>query len=106
MKEKLAIIGNEYHIPINNDVREDVNTMCNLAEGIEERVIARTQKEERDKAKKAIENVTKSATKSTINNIIIKMYKEGCTLELIANVTGTSVDKVADLIKKKSPAMA
>ena len=79
--------------------------MCNLAEGIEERAIARTREEDRKEAEKAVENATKSATKSTINSIIIKMYKEGCTLELIANVTGTSVDKVADLIKKKSPAM-
>ena len=117
VKTKLDIMD-EYNIPINDDFREDVNTMCNLAEGIEERAIAKTQKEERDKAKKAIEKAvegatksatkiaTEKATKSTINSIIINMYNQGCTLELIANVTGTSVDKVADLIKKKPHAMA
>ena len=80
--------------------------MCNLAEGIEERAIAKTQKEEREKAQKAIESAaksaTESATKSTINNIIVNMYNQGCTLELISNVTGTSVDKVKTVIKKKS----
>ena len=72
--------------------------MCNLAEGIEER----TRKEEREKAKKEVEK----ATKSTINSVIINMYNQGCTLDLIANVTGTNVDKVKTVIKKKNPAMA
>ena len=98
VQEKLDIIGSEYNIPINSDLREDVNTMCNLAEGIEER----TRKEEREKAKKEVEK----ATKSTINSVIINMYNQGCTLDLIANVTGTNVDKVKTVIKKKNPAMA
>ena len=43
VKSKLAILEDEYNIPINRDFREEVNTMCNLAEGIEERAIERTQ---------------------------------------------------------------
>ena len=35
-----------------DDFREDVNTMCNLAEGIEERAVARTREEDRKKAEK------------------------------------------------------
>ena len=58
-----------------------------LAEGIEERAVERTKKE-------------------TINNVIVNMYKQGCSLELIANVTGTSVDNIETVIKEKSPAMA
>ena len=110
LRQALNYDFNKLPIPINDDLSEDVNIMCNLAEGIEERAIAKTQKEEREKAQKAIESAaksaTESATKSTINNIIVNMYNQGCTLELISNVTGTSVDKVKTVIKKKSPAMA
>ena len=100
VKTKLAIIGDEYHIPINSDFREDVNIMCNLAEGIEERAIERTQKEERKKAREAVENATKNATKSTINSIIANMYKQGYTLIQIANVVGSSKDDVESVITK------
>ena len=100
VKTKLAIIGDEYHIPINSDFREDVNIMCNLAEGIEERAIERTQKEERKKAREAVENATKNATKSTINSIMANMYKQGYTLIQIANVVGSSKDDVESVITK------
>ena len=90
VKTKLAIIGDEYHIPINSDFREDVNIMCNLAEGIEER---------------ATKNATEKATKATSEKFIISMYKQGCSLSLIANVAGMSTDEVEAVIKKK-PAMA
>ncbi|MCI6649790.1 MAG: hypothetical protein PUJ25_03690, partial [Lachnospiraceae bacterium] len=43
----LAVIETFY-----DDFREDVNTMCNLAEGIEERAAARTREEDRKKAEK------------------------------------------------------
>ena len=32
-----SVIFRDLTIPINSDFRENVNTMCNLAEGIEER---------------------------------------------------------------------
>ena len=38
--EKLNIIGNEYNIPIEENMRKDVSAMCNLGEGIEEKGIA------------------------------------------------------------------
>ena len=37
--EKLNIIEKEYNISIENDIREEVYSMCNLGEGIEERAI-------------------------------------------------------------------
>ena len=84
--------------------------MCNLAEGIEERAIAKTQKEEREKAQKAIESAaksaTESATKSTSEKFIISMYKKGYTLDQIADVADVSTEDVKTVIKKKSPAMA
>ena len=40
VNEKLDIIGNEYDIPVENNLREDVNVMCNLSQGIKEDGIA------------------------------------------------------------------
>ena len=34
VSEKLDIIEKEYNIPVNEELREDVNVMCNLGEGI------------------------------------------------------------------------
>ena len=38
--EKLDIIEKEYKIPLSNDFRKEVDTMCNLGQGIEDRVTA------------------------------------------------------------------
>jgi len=40
----LSIIGNEYDIPIEENMRKDVSAMCNLGEGIEEKGIAKEVK--------------------------------------------------------------
>lgn len=37
--EKINILENEYHIPMEKSLKEDVKTMCNLSEGIEERAM-------------------------------------------------------------------
>ena len=36
-EEKLNILKNEYHIPMEKSIEEDVKVMCNLSDGIEER---------------------------------------------------------------------
>ena len=105
VKTKLDIIGNEFHIPINSDIREDVNTMCNLAEGIEERAIASTREEDRKEAKKAVENAAKETAKSTSEKFIMSMYSKGYTLDQIADVADLSTADVKAVINKK-PAMA
>ena len=40
VEEKLTIMETEYHIPVEDNLRKDVNVMCNLGEGIEEKAIA------------------------------------------------------------------
>ena len=40
INEKLNIIGKEYEIPIEENFREEVNVMCNLSQGIEDKGIA------------------------------------------------------------------
>ena len=72
--QKYDILENEYDILLNDDLRKDVNVMCNLGQGIEDR---------------------------TNEKFIWNMYQEGYTLEQIAKVAETSVDEVEKVIKKK-----
>ena len=44
-EEKLNILKNEYHIPMEKSIEEDVKVMCNLSEGIEERGIIKGRTE-------------------------------------------------------------
>ena len=76
--EKIEIIDKEYNIPVDNDIQEGVNSMCNLGQGIEER---------------ATENVTV--------NIILNMYINNFTIEQIALATQYNVDKVKEIIAKQ-----
>ena len=81
--EKLSIIKQEYDIPVDDELREDVNVMCNLAEGIEERAIERT-------------------TKVVTENIAINMYGKGYTLEQIAESTNLNVNDIKTIIDGKA----
>ena len=68
----------EYNIPISSEFREDVSVMCNLSQGIVD---------------------------DTKAEIIMNMYRKGCTLEQIADVTEKSISEIGEIIKKE-PAMA
>ena len=72
--QRYDILENEYNIVLNDDLRKDVNVMCNLGQGIEDR---------------------------TNEKFIWNMYKKGYTLDEIAEVAETSVDEVEKIIKKK-----
>lgn len=69
-KERLDIIGMEYNIPLKKNLRKDVNVMCNLSEGIEERGI--TIGEARGRA----------VGESTALRLIQLLMKEGRTADI------------------------
>jgi len=77
--EKLEIIENEYSIPLDDRIREDVSAMCNLSQGI------------RDD-----ENV----------KVIMNMHKKGYTSEQIAEIVEKSVSEVEAVIRKREPVLA
>ena len=82
VSEKIDIIGNEYDIQTNDDLRKGVNTMCNLGEGIEERGI-----------EKGIEQQTV--------HLILSMYKNGISVEQIATVTAKNIAEVQEILEKE-----
>ena len=80
--EKLNIIGQEYDIPIEENLRKDVDVMCNLSQGIKEDGIAIGRAEGEA-------------------GIILKMYKNGFSAEQIAAATDKEVDAVRNMIAGK-----
>ena len=89
--EKLSIIGNEYDIPIEENMRKDVSAMCNLGEGIEEKGIAIGREEGRIEGHKEGEA-----------GLILKMYKNGLSAEQIASATDKQLEEVAKIIAGKT----
>ena len=73
--EKLDIIGKEYDIPLEENFRKDMSTMCNLSQGVKEEGIAIGRAEGEA-------------------GLITKMYKNGLSIELIASATDKTIEEV------------
>ena len=85
--EKLNIIGNEYEINIENNLRRDVSDMCNLSQGLVE--------EGRE------EGIVEGRAEGEAG-IIIKMYNKGFTVEEIAETIDKDVEEVKEIIEAKT----
>ena len=76
--EKLDIIGKEYDIPLEENFRRDVSTMCNLSQGVKEEGIAIGEA-----------------------GLIMTMYKNGLSPEQIASATDKTVEEIKTIIEGK-----
>ena len=76
--EKLGIIKNEYHIPVDDDLRRDVSAMCNLSQGIRE-----------------------SATDNVVAGVIMNMHRDGYSPEQIARIVEKTIEEVKAVIRKR-----
>ena len=92
--EKLKIMENEYSIPIENDVRKEVEEMCNLSQGIKEKAYVGGYA---DGEKSGYE----AGEKSGSAKIIFKMYEAGLPVEQIANIIKEDIDAVKKLLNQK-----
>ena len=96
--EKINIINKEYDIPVENSIMEEVNVMCNLSQGIEDRAL-----EKGLAAGKAI-GLSEGKTAGIISaqiNIILNMYKNNFTIEQISLATQYNVDEIEEIIRNK-----
>lgn len=80
--EKLDIIGKEYDIPLEENFRKDMSTMCNLSQGVKE------------------EGITIGRAEGEAG-LIAKMYKNGLSIELIASATDKTIEEVKTIIEGK-----
>lgn len=88
--EKLHIIGNEYDIPLEENFRKDMSTMCNLSQGVKEEGIAIGRREGLEEGRR-----------EGHAELITKMYKNGLSIEQIASATDKTVEEVRAIIEGK-----
>ena len=88
--EKLNIIGNEYDIPLEENFRKDMSTMCNLSQGVKEEGIAIGRREGLEEGRR-----------EGHAELITKMYKNGLSIEQIASATDKTVEEVRAIIEGK-----
>ena len=85
VEEKLTIMETEYHIPVEENLRKDVNVMCNLGERIEEKAIA----------------IGEAKTEA---RLVGNMHKNGFTAEQIAAATDMDIKDVEAILAGREPA--
>ena len=95
---KLAIIKEEYQIPVSDELREDVNIMCNLGQGIEEEGIAIG--ESRGIAIGESRGIAIGESRGK-EKIILKMYNKGHSAEFIADIIDMDINNVKAIIENK-----
>ncbi len=92
--EKFDIIGNEFDIPLESDIRKDVNDMCNLSQGIKEQAYA-----------EGTENgIVKGITigkQEGIAETIIKMYRKGYEPAQISDLLDMELDEIQEIIENE-----
>ena len=96
--EKIKIMKEEYNIPVNDDMRKDVGSMCNLSQGIIEkgRAEGRVEGRAEGRAEGRLEGRIASEEK-----IILNMYQNQFTLEQIALATNKKIEEIQTIIEKK-----
>ncbi len=80
-EEKERIIESEYAFPVEEEMRRDLNVMCNLSQGIKEEGL-------------------KEGREEMCVTVIMNMQKKGFSPEQISEITGKSVRAVQDVIEK------
>lgn len=88
--EKLDIIGKEYDIPLEENFRKDMSTMCNLSQGVKEEGIAIGRREGLEEGRR-----------EGHAELITKMYKNGLSIEQIAFATDKTIEEVKTIIEGK-----
>ena len=91
-EQKLKLMKQEYDIPVDrHSIREEVNIMCNLSEGVEEMGYVKGEAAGIVKG----EIIGEARGKS---DIILKMHKKGYSLEQIMDVTDMSEAEIKAII--------
>ena len=89
--KKLDILENEYDIPMEESIEEEVKTMCNLSEGIEERAMEAGRKE-------GIEEGRKAGLKEQLKQQVQKKLLKGKDINVIAEELEEEVDVIEKVI--------
>lgn len=89
--EKLDIIGNEFQIPLESDIRKDVSEMCNLSQGIEDRAFER-----------GTANGISIGKKEGVAEVVLKLIKKGVSIEQVSDMLDMDIKDVQMIVIYKS----
>ena len=92
------VLETEYQLPIENGIGEDVRTMCNLSEGIEEKGIAKGMEQGLAQGRKEGREQGQEAAEK---KIILIMSRKGFTSEQIAAATEKTISDIEDLLTRE-----
>ena len=83
VEQKSIILESEYQLPMEGELGKEVNVMCNLGEGIEERAM--------EKGKEQGQTLTES-------KFILNMHRKGFTTEQIADIADKTPSEVEQIL--------
>ena len=92
--EKFDIIGNEFDIPLESNIRKDVNDMCNLSQGIKEQAYA-------EGTENGIVKGVAIGKREGIAETIIKMSRKGYEAEQISDILDMTAEEVREIIENE-----
>ena len=88
-QQKMKIMEQEYHIPMEESFKEEVSIMCNLSQGIKEAGIAEGR-----------EAGIVEGKQREIEKVILNMHKKGYSLEQIMDATELEATELETIIEK------
>ena len=91
---KLDIIGNEFDITLESNIRKDVNDMCNLSQGIKEQAYA-------EGTENGIVKGVAIGKREGIAETIIKMSRKGYEAEQISDILDMTAEEVREIIENE-----
>ena len=98
-KERLIKLENEFDISIDNDLKEEVEEMCNLGQGILERGEARGRQEGiREGRREGRQEGIREGRQEAREEMAIEMYKEGMSIKIIAKIAKASENDIEQIL--------
>ena len=95
VEEKLDIMEKEYDVPIEEDIREEVEEMCNLSQGIKEKAFEGGYLMGQEEGR---ESGYAEGKQNGYAEAVCLMYESGLSIERIAGIIKMSADKVNELV--------
>lgn len=96
-QQKMKIMEQEYHIPMEENFKEEVSIMCNLSQGIKEAGIAEGREAGIAEGREA--GISEGKQRE-IEKVILNMHKKGYSLEQIMDATELKAAELETIIEK------
>lgn len=97
IQQKMKIMEQEYHIPMEESFKEEVSIMCNLSQGIKEAGIAEGREAGIAEGREA--GIAEGKQRE-IEKVILNMHKKGYSLEQIMDATDLEAAELETIIEK------